>query len=185
MRQCVCLYCSVVMVSTMPHGSIFSCPKDGGGHKPLNSAATKCYTCPVIPSARNREVWGLLAAEPAFAFAGTRNRSVTVRSGGYEPPFCQYGGGTVAAVRKTNNFLCLMTRPFIRTQKRPHFALTGKMQAFLMLTFSDWRWLRQPTRCVQQYITKEKVGPFWYVILYLGNPAIGWLCAVQRICLET
>ena len=29
------------MVSTMPHGSIFSCPKDGGGHKPLNSAAAK------------------------------------------------------------------------------------------------------------------------------------------------
>ena len=73
----------------------------------------------MIPSARNREVWGLLAAEPAFAFAGTRSRSVAVRSGGYEPPFCQYGGWTVAAVRKTNIFLCLMTRPFIRTQKRP------------------------------------------------------------------
>ena len=44
-------------------------------------------------------MWGLLAAEPAFAFAGTRSRSVTVRSGEYEPPFCQYGGWTVAAVR--------------------------------------------------------------------------------------
>ena len=109
----------------------------------------------MIPSARDREVWGLLAAEPAFAFAGTRSRSVTVRSGGYEPPFCQYEGGTVAAVRKTNNFLCPKTRPFIRTQKRPHFALTGKMQAFLMLTFSDWRWLRQPTQCVQQYTSKK------------------------------
>ena len=65
--------------------------------------------CPMIPSARNREVWGLLAAEPAFAFAGTRNRSVTVRSGGYKPPFCQYGGWTVAAVRKTNNLLCVCT----------------------------------------------------------------------------
>ena len=64
--------------------------------------------CPMIPSARNREVWGLLAAEPAFAFAGTRNRSVTVRSGGYEPPFCQYGGWTVAAVRKTKNSLCVV-----------------------------------------------------------------------------
>ena len=28
-------------------------------------------------------------------------------------------------------------RPCIRTQKRPHFALTGKIQAFLMFTFSD------------------------------------------------
>ena len=62
---------------------------------------------------------------------------VTVRSGGYEPPFCQYGGWTVAAVRRTNNLLCPKTRPFIRTQKRPHFALTGKKQASLMLTFSD------------------------------------------------
>ena len=62
----------------------------------------------------------LLAAEPAFAFAGTRSRSVTVRSGRYEPPSCQYGGWTVAAVRKTDNFLCLKTRPFIRTQKRPN-----------------------------------------------------------------
>ena len=62
---------------------------------------------------------------------------MAVRPGGYEPPFCQYGGWTVAAVRKTNNFLCLMTRPFIRTQKRPHFAPRGKTQAFLMLTFSE------------------------------------------------
>ena len=86
---------------------------------------------------KHRQMWGLLAAEPAFAFAGTRSRSVAVRSGGCEPPFCQYGGWTVAAVRKTDNFLCPKTRPFIRTQKRPHFALTGKTQAFLMLTFSD------------------------------------------------
>ena len=62
----------------------------------------------------------LLAAEPAFAFAGTRSQSVAVRSGEYEPPFCQYGGWTVAAVRKTNNFLCPKTRPIIRTQKRPN-----------------------------------------------------------------
>ena len=45
---------------------------------------------------------------------------MTVRSGGYEPPFCQYGGWTVAAVRKTDNFLCPRTRPIIRTQKRPN-----------------------------------------------------------------
>ena len=68
----------------------------------------------MIPSARDRVVWGLLAAEPAFAFAGTRSRSVAVRSGGYEPPFCQYGGGTVAAVRKTNNLRCPKTRPFFK-----------------------------------------------------------------------
>ena len=78
---------------------------------------------------------GLHAAEPAFAFAGTRSRSVTVRSGRYEPPSCQYRGWTVAAVRKTNNFLCLMTRPFIRTQKRPYFAPRGKMQASLTFNF--------------------------------------------------
>ena len=52
---------------------------------------------------------GDLAVEPAFAFAGTRNRFVTDKPGGYEPPFCQYGGGTVAAVQKTNNFLCAYT----------------------------------------------------------------------------
>ena len=104
----------------MPRGRIFSCPKDGGGHKPLNSAAEELRVCPVIPSARDREMRGLLAAEPAFAFAGTRSQSVAVRSGEYEPPFCQYGGWTVAAVRKTNNFLCLMTLPSIRTQKRPN-----------------------------------------------------------------
>ena len=45
---------------------------------------------------------------------------MTVRSGGYEPPFCQYEGWAVAAVRKTNNFLCPKTRPCIRTQKRPN-----------------------------------------------------------------
>ena len=39
---------------------------------------------------------------------------VTVRSGGYEPPFCQYGGWTVAVVRKTNNLRCLKTRPFFK-----------------------------------------------------------------------
>ena len=131
------LPCEIVWVSTMPHGRIFSCPKDGGRHKPLNSAAVIYRSCPMIPSARDREVWGLLDAEPAFAFAGTRSQSVAVRSGGYEPPFCQSGGWTVAAVRKTNNFLCPKTRPIIRTQKRPLFALTGKKQAFLMLTFSD------------------------------------------------
>ena len=133
--------------------------------------------CPMIPSARNREVWGLLAAEPAFAFAGTRSRSVAVRSGGCEPPFCQYGGWTVAAVRKTNNFLCLMTRPFIRTQKRPYCAPRGKTQAFLMLTFSDWRWLRQPIRCVQQHTTKEKSRVFMKYNLRFnnaGNP--------QKVC---
>ena len=63
----------------------------------------------MIPSARDRVVCGLLVAEPAFAFAGTRRRSVTVRSGEYEPPFCQYGGWTVAAVRKTKNLLCVCT----------------------------------------------------------------------------
>mgnify|MGYP003293665874 CR=1 FL=1 len=60
---------------------------------------------------------------------------MTVRSGGYEPPSCQYGGWTVAAVRRTDNLLCPKTRPFIRTQKRPHFALTGKMQASLTFDF--------------------------------------------------
>ena len=72
---------------------------NGGGHEPLNSAAEELRVCPVIPSARDRVVRGLLAAEPAFAFAGTRSRSVTVRSGGDEPPFCQNGGWTIAAVR--------------------------------------------------------------------------------------
>ena len=83
----------------MPRGKKTSCRDDGGGHKPLNSAAEELRVCLMIPSARDREVRGLLAAEPAFAFAGTRSQSVAVRSGGYEPPFCQYGGGTVAAVR--------------------------------------------------------------------------------------
>ena len=92
---------------------------NGGGHKPLNSAAEELRACPMIPSARDRVVWGLLAAEPAFAFAGTRSQSVAVRSGGNEPPFCQYGGWTVAAVQKTDNLLCPKTRPCIRTQKRP------------------------------------------------------------------
>ena len=93
----------------MPRGKKASCRGDGGGHKPLNSAAEELRVCPVIPSARDREVRGLLAAEPAFAFAGTRSRSVTVRSNGYGPQFCQYGGWTVAAVRKTDNFLCVCT----------------------------------------------------------------------------
>ena len=39
---------------------------NGGGHKPLNSAADELRACPVIPSARDREVRGLLAAEPAL-----------------------------------------------------------------------------------------------------------------------
>ena len=82
---------------------------NGGGHKPLNSAAEELRVCPVIPSAGDRVVWGLHDAEPAFAFAGTRSQSVTVRSGEYEPPFCQYGGGTVAAVRQTKNLLCVCT----------------------------------------------------------------------------
>ena len=135
---------------------------NGGGHKPLNSAADELRACPMIPSARDqgandlsllslrnqsadwlwqshgtmctlrfprqcahwlgmtksvyskhRQMWGLLAAEPAFAFAGTRSQSVTVRSGEYEPPLCQYGGWTVAAVRKTENLLCVCTRTTI------------------------------------------------------------------------
>ena len=105
----------------MPRGKKTSCRDDCGGHKPLNSAADELRVCPLIPSARDREVRGLLAAEPAFAFAGTRNRFVTDKPGGYEPPFCQYGGWTVAAVQKTDNLLCPKTRPFIRTQKRPSF----------------------------------------------------------------
>ena len=68
----------------------------------------------MIPSARDRVVLGLLAAEPAFAFAGTRSQSATVRSGGYETPFCQYGGWTVAAVQKTDNLLRPKTRPFFK-----------------------------------------------------------------------
>ena len=55
---------------------------NGGGHKPLNSAADELRACPVIPSARDREVRGLLAAEPAFAFAGTRNRFVADKPDG-------------------------------------------------------------------------------------------------------
>ena len=160
------LPCEIVWVSTMPRGKIASCRNDGGGHKPLNSAATKCCVCLVIPSARDqganalsflslrnqsadwlwqshgttctlrfprqcahwlgmtksiylkhRQMWGLLAAEPAFAFAGTRSRSVTVRSFGYEPPSCQYGGWTVAAVRKTENLLCVFTHDLALERK--------------------------------------------------------------------
>ena len=78
----------------------------------------------------------LLAAEPAFAFAGTRSQSVAVRSGGYEPPFCQYGGGTVAAVQKTDNLLCPKTLPFIRTQKRPNLP-QGVSSSVSNVDFSD------------------------------------------------
>ena len=85
--EVACLFCEVVWVSTMPHGRIFSCPKDGGGHKPLNSAAEELRVCPVIPSARDRVVWGLLVAEPAFAFAGTRSRSI----GNNNQIVCGYG----------------------------------------------------------------------------------------------
>ena len=90
---------------------------NGGGHKPLNSAADELCVCPVIPSARDRGWRGLLAAEPAFAFAVTRSRSVTVRSGGYDPPFCQHGGWTVAAVRKTENLLCVFTHDLALERK--------------------------------------------------------------------
>ena len=77
--------------------------------------------CPMIPSARNREVWGLLAAEPAFAFAGTRSRSLTVRSFGYEPPSCQYGGWTVAAVRRQITF-CVQGHDQSLERKNAHFS---------------------------------------------------------------
>ena len=87
--------------------------------------------CPMIPSARNREVWGLLAAEPAFAFAGTRSQSVAVRSGGYEPPFCQYGGWTVAAVRKTDNLLCVCTHD-LALERKNAIRIERKSQAFLI-----------------------------------------------------
>ena len=117
-----CLFCEVVWVSTMPRGKKTSCRDDGGGHKPLNSVAAKMLRVSCNPLGEGSMILlELLAAEPAFAFAGTRNQSVAVRSGGYEPPFCQYGGWTVAAVPKTNNFLCPKTRPCIRTQKRPNF----------------------------------------------------------------
>ena len=132
---------------------------NGGGHKPLNSAAEELRVCPMIPSARNREVWGLLAAEPAFAFAGTRSRSVTVRSFGYEPPSCQYGGWSVAAVRKTNNFLCPKTRPFIRTQKRPNLpqgvSASVSNVDFFRLTLAAPAY----SLCTAIHI-EEKVGPF-------------------------
>ena len=53
---------------------------NGGGHKPLNSAPEELRACPMIPSARDRVMWGLLAAEPAFAFAGTRSRSIGINN---------------------------------------------------------------------------------------------------------
>jgi len=80
---------------------------------------------------------GLLTAEPAFALAGTRSRSVTVRSGGYEPPFCQYGGWTVAVVRKTKYLLCAYTHDHSLERKNARTYPKGLVQAFLMLTFSD------------------------------------------------
>ena len=73
-------------------------------------------------------------------------------------------GWTVAEVQKTNNFLW----PSIRTQKRPQFALTDKLQAFQMLTFSDWCWLRQLTRWVQQYTSIKKSG-LYDIFLVLGK----------------
>ena len=64
--EVACLFCEIVWVSTMPRGRMFSCRDDGGGHKPLNSAAVIYRVCPVIPSARDWKDWGLLAAEPAL-----------------------------------------------------------------------------------------------------------------------
>ena len=74
----------------------------------------------MIPSARNREVWGLLAAEPAFAFAGTWSQSVTARSGVYEPLWCQYRGWTVAAVRRTKKLLCVCVHSLERKNARAY-----------------------------------------------------------------
>ena len=93
---------------------------NGGGHKPLNSAVTKVLRVSYDSLGERSGIVGTPCCRTGFAFAGARSRSVAVRSGGYEPPFCQYGGWTVAAVRKTNNILCPKTRPFIRTQKRPN-----------------------------------------------------------------
>ena len=110
-----------------------------------------------------------------FAFAGTRSRSVTVRSGGYEPPFCQHGGWTIAVIRKTDNLLCRMARPFIRTQKRPHFALRGKMQA--SLTFDFFRLtLAAPaySMCTAIHIEKKSQAFMKYNLGFdnTGNPQI-------------
>ena len=139
----------------------------------------------MIPSARDREVWGLLAAEPALRSPEqgadlwqSDQVNTNLRSANTE------GGLLLQSDRPISYCACVHARPFIRTQKRPDFALTGKTQAFLMLTFSDWHRLRQPARWVQQYTSKEKVGPLWYCFLYLVNPAIRGLCAVQRICKE-
>ena len=62
---------------------------------------------------------------------------MTVRSGGYEPPSCQYGGGglLLQSDRPKTYCACVHARPFIRTQKRPHFAPRGKMQASLTFDF--------------------------------------------------
>ena len=86
----------------------------------------------MIPSARDRVVWGLLAAEPAFAFAGTRNRFVADKLGGYEPPFCQYGERTVAAVRKIDNLLCVFTHDLVLERKNARTYPKGLVQAFLI-----------------------------------------------------
>ncbi len=71
MRYTACLYCEIILVSTTAawEDIFLLLPHDwhnGGGHKPLNSAAEELHVCPVIPSARDRVVWGLLAAERAL-----------------------------------------------------------------------------------------------------------------------
>ncbi len=100
---------------------------------------------------------------------------MTVRSYGYEPPFCQYGGWTVAAVRKTDNLLCPKTRPFIRTQIRLHFALMGKIQA--SLTFDFFRLtLAAPaySMCTAIHIErKSRAFLIWNLVFgNFGNPQI-------------
>ena len=126
-----CLYCEIVLVSTMPHGSIFSCPKDGGGHKPLNSAAAK-YAARVLWTPR-REIEDdedsllpnrlLRSPEQGANLWQSDQVATSLRSANTE-------GGLLLQSERPIFFW-----PSIRTQKRLQFALTDKLQASLTLDF--------------------------------------------------
>ena len=150
---------------------------NGGGHKPLNSAAV-IITAHVLWSPR-QEIgkFGdsllpnrlLRSPEQGANLWQSDQVNTSLRSANTE-------GGTVAAVRKTNNFLCLMTRPFIRTQKRPNLPQGVSSSVsnvdFFRLTLAAPAY----SLCTAIHI-EEKVGPLWNFNLGFDNTSNS-----QKVC---
>lgn len=138
LHSCILTSVSIVKLSwlvSMPHRKMAPRLYDSGGHKPLNPAAVKYRTCPAIPSARDQKQWGLPVAELTLRCQSKESISDS-QIGWIRTSVLSIRRVDRCCGPKANNLLCQMTRPFVRTQKRPG-PLHEQIQASLTFGFFD------------------------------------------------